>query len=25
VFLAATPRRTDWIEAVRDPKLRGHQ
>ena len=25
VFLAATPRRTDWIEAVRDPKLRGRQ
>jgi hypothetical protein len=25
VFLAATPRRTDWIEAVRDPKLRGPQ
>jgi hypothetical protein len=25
VFLAATPRRTDWIEAARDPKLRGHQ
>jgi hypothetical protein len=25
VFLAATPRRTDWIEAPRDPKLRGRQ
>jgi hypothetical protein len=25
VFLAATPRRTDWIEAARDPKLRGRQ
>jgi len=25
VFLAATPRRTDWIEATRDPKLRGRQ
>lgn len=23
VFVAATPKRTDWIEAVRDPKLRG--
>ena len=23
VFLAATPKRTDWIEAARDPKLRG--
>ena len=22
VFVAATPRRTDWIEAARDPKLR---
>jgi hypothetical protein len=22
VFLAATPKRTDWIEATRDPKLR---
>jgi hypothetical protein len=25
VFLAATPKRTDWIEAARDPKLRGRQ
>ena len=25
VFLAATPRRTDWIEAARDPRLRGRQ
>jgi hypothetical protein len=25
VFMAATPRRTDWIEAARDPKLRGPQ
>ncbi len=25
VFLAATPRRTDWIEAARDPKLRGRR
>jgi hypothetical protein len=25
VFLAATPRRNDWIEAARDPKLRGRQ
>lgn len=24
VFVAATPKRTDWIEASRDPKLRGH-
>lgn len=23
VFLAATPKRADWIEAARDPKLRG--
>jgi hypothetical protein len=23
VFLAATPKRTDWIDATRDPKLRG--
>ena len=23
VFLAATPKRPDWIEASRDPKLRG--
>lgn len=23
VFVAATPKRTDWIEAARDPKLRG--
>jgi len=22
VFLAATPKRTDWIDAARDPKLR---
>jgi hypothetical protein len=25
VFLAATPKRMDWIEAARDPKLRGRQ
>jgi hypothetical protein len=25
VFLAVTPKRTDWIEAARDPKLRGRQ
>jgi hypothetical protein len=25
VFLAATPKRTDWIEAARDPRLRGRQ
>jgi hypothetical protein len=25
VFLAATPRRNDWIEAERDPRLRGRQ
>jgi len=25
VFVAATPKRTDWIEASRDPKLRGRQ
>jgi hypothetical protein len=25
VFVAATPKRTDWIEAARDPKLRGRQ
>jgi hypothetical protein len=25
VFLAATRKRTDWIEAARDPKLRGRQ
>jgi hypothetical protein len=25
VFLAAAPKRTDWIEATRDPKLRGRQ
>jgi hypothetical protein len=25
VFLAATPKRIDWIEATRDPKLRGRQ
>lgn len=25
VFLAATPNRTDWIEAARDPRLRGRQ
>lgn len=25
VFLAATPKKTDWIEAARDPKLRGRQ
>jgi hypothetical protein len=25
VFLAATPKRNDWIEAERDPRLRGRQ
>jgi hypothetical protein len=25
VFVAATPKRLDWIEATRDPKLRGRQ
>jgi hypothetical protein len=25
VFVAATPKRLDWIEAARDPKLRGRQ
>ena len=25
VFLAATRKRNDWIEAARDPKLRGRQ
>jgi hypothetical protein len=25
VFVAATPKRTDWIEASRDPKMRGRQ
>jgi hypothetical protein len=25
VFVAATPKRTDWIEAARDPRLRGRQ
>lgn len=25
VFLAATPKRHDWIEAARDPRLRGRQ
>jgi hypothetical protein len=25
VFVAATPKRADWIEAARDPKLRGRQ
>jgi hypothetical protein len=25
VFVAATPKRNDWIEAARDPRLRGRK